>query len=150
MNIERFRHLLEAYGSQEQNWPSAERHSAQQFVQDNTEGKKLLLEHRLLDIQLDEYLPRSSPRIRDNILENLPKSPVDMFLNWLIPEMQAGFWRPIAVGALPLVIGIAIGINTSASDPDLFSTYSADLWETEEVYFLALDDSQISMESIDE
>ena len=145
MNIERFQKMLEAYGTREENWPSRERQVAQLYLQNNDDGQRLLEEYRELDIQLDGYLPRHSPAIRDNILENLQASPLDSFISWLIPEYRSDFWRPLLAGALPLVIGIVIGTSAWVSVPDLYSTDSTDNWETEDAYFLALDESQISL-----
>jgi hypothetical protein len=150
MNIELFQKILETYGTHEGNWPSSERQNAQLFSQESSEALELLKRYRELDTRLDEYVPRHSPAIRDYILGNLPSSPLDALLNWLIPEMPTDFWRPLVAGALPLIIGIVIGTNTwiSVLDPD--STSSSDDWETEEAYLLALDDSQISMETFND
>ena len=150
MNIELFHKILEAYGTHEGNWPSSERQNAQLFLQESSEGLELLKRYRELDTRLDEYVPRHSPAIRDNILDNLPRSPLDALLNWLVPEMSRDFWRPLVAGALPLIIGIFIGTGAwiSVLDPD--SASPSNNWETEEAYLLALDDSQISMETFND
>ena len=146
MNIERFHKILEAYGTREGNWPSAERRDAQQFIEQDTQGQQLLQKYRQLDIRLNEYIPRYSPAIRNSILENLAASPMDSFINWLIPELRSEFWRPLVAGALPLVIGIVIGTSAWINVPDLYNTGQSDSWETEEVFLLAFDESQIAME----
>ena len=150
MNTERFQKILEAYGTREESWPAPERHDAQQFAQDNTDARKLLQEFRQLDLHLDEYLPRSSPAIRENILGNLTRSPLDSFIKWLVPEFRSDFWHPLAASALPLVIGIVIGTNAWVSVPNQSDTGSFASWETEETYFLALDNSSVSMESLND
>jgi hypothetical protein len=145
MNIERFQKILEAYGSQEENWPSSERREAQLFVQDRADAQQLLQEHHRLDIRLDEYLPRQSMASRDKILANLSISRMDAFLNWLVPRFKTEIWHPVLAGSIPLVIGIIIGTNVWTVTDDTYGAESADNWDSEDVYFLALDESQIPM-----
>jgi hypothetical protein len=50
---ERFRALLESYGSRLANWPEGERTAAEALIAESPDAADLLAEHRKLDIWLD-------------------------------------------------------------------------------------------------
>ncbi len=138
MKIDRFTRILEAYGTNEDNWPQDERHAARQLLQSSDECSAILKSFSTLDYRLDEYLPRHSVVSSMSILESLPRPVIDRIISWLIPGPGENPWRPLMAGSLPLVLGIIIGASTLG---ELFGFEdSADNWE-DEIYLLALDDS---------
>ena len=138
MKIDRFTRILEAYGTDEDNWPQDERHAARQLLQSSDECSAILDSFSALDDRLDEYLPRPSVVSSQRILENLPRPVIDRIINWLIPDPGVKLWRPLMAGSLPLVLGVIIGASTLGELVGLED--SAENWE-DEIYLLALDDS---------
>jgi hypothetical protein len=142
MKIDRFTRILEAYGTDEDNWPQDERHAARQLLQSSDECSAILESFSALDVRLDEYLPRHSDVSSQRILERLPRPVIDRIINWLIPDPGAKLWRPVMAGSLPLVLGLIIGSSTLGELPGLEN--SAENWE-DELYLMALDDSAYPM-----
>ncbi len=147
MNTERFRQILDAYGTREDNWPVDERRAAKLLLQSDTECYQLLQHYRSVDAYLDEYVPRTPVGLQDRILDNLPGSIIDVIVNWLIPEIKSDFWRPVIAGSLPLVVGVILGTSTLGSLLD--TAEPTGNWE-EEIYLLALDATANEVEVFDE
>ena len=138
MKIDRFTQILEAYGTDQDNWPQDERYAARQLLQSSDECSAILESLSTLDDRLDEYLPRHPVVSSQRILESLPRPVIDRIINWLIPDPGVKLWRPLMAGSLPLVLGAIIGVSTLG---ELFGLEnSAEAWE-DEIYLLALDDS---------
>ena len=110
MNAERFRQLLDSYGADESRWPADLRGPMRDFLDATPEARQWLFESRDLDVLLDSYQPASAD-LSERILAALPRSRVDRFIAWLLPSAPAQWWHPVAAGAMPLVLGLAIGLN---------------------------------------
>lgn len=109
MDAERFQFLLDAYGGDSQRWPAEERAAMQAFLSANEEAEAWRQEAQALDLTLSAY-PVASFDLADRILESVPRSGLEAFLDWLLPQKPGAWWRPAAAAALPLFLGIAIGI----------------------------------------
>ncbi len=130
MNAERFRQLLDSYGSDEKRWPSHLRGSMTDFLDATPEARQWLQEARELDVLLDGYQP-TTVDLSVRIMAALPRSALDRFLDWLLPSAPAQWWHPVAAGAMPLVLGLAIGLNTPGiTDQDSLE------WELQEQVLL--------------
>lgn len=143
MNIDRFIRIMEAYGTDEGNWPRDERLAAKQLLQSSDECVAILKSYRSLDALLNDYLPRRPVVSTRQILDSLPRPLVDRIINWLIPGPIENLWRPLMAGSLPLVLGVIIGTSASGEIFSFEASQSAVNWE-DEIYLLALDDSAFS------
>ena len=110
MNAERFRQLLDSYGADEARWPEEHRVQMQQFLEDQPDPGPWLRDARTVDLLLDSYDPGAED-LTDRILSALPRSWVEQFAEWLLPTAPTQWWRPAMAGAMPLVLGVAIGLG---------------------------------------
>jgi hypothetical protein len=132
MKRERFLQLLEAYGGRESAWPAEERAAMQALIDADDEARRHWLCARELDLVLDSYQP-PLPDLSERILAALPRpGPLERLLVWLFPGGSASVLRPALAGALPLLLGIAVGLNLppGASDTQVGS------WEAQERFLM--------------
>lgn len=149
MKIERFRQILNAYGTRDAHWPGDEREQALNLVRTDPKCAQLLEVHRELDDVLDGYIPASATVSVESIIEGLPKPAIERLINWLLPAMGRDLWRPAMASALPLLLGIFIGSSTLLDGLSLVNEPWAMDWD-EEIYLLALDDNGNSAEFFEE
>ena len=127
MDTERIRELLDAYGADERRWPAEDRAAHGRIA---TEEAAWLAEARALDDALASYeVPPLD--LAQRVLDALPVPLLDRVLTWLVPHEARHLWRPALAAALPMVLGIAIGI----AGPDGMSEYEA--WAAAERDLLA-------------
>lgn len=138
---ERFKTLIEAYGTQAQRWPEDERQLAIAYLQLNPSAQRLVKEYQELDRLLDHHNIPSLTLIEKRVLSNthrlVRETVVDRLLNWLVPHSErilGWIWRPALAAAFPLVFGIflsnyySFGIEQSGHSLE------------EELYMLSLND----------
>ncbi len=117
MDIARAHQLLDAYGADPACWPAAERIALSEFIAESPEAARVRARAATLDHVLNQagtYAP--SDRVRAQILAAAPIRSDD----WL-DGMRAAFgslWRPAAVLAFSLVVGIGLGIMNPVFEPE--------------------------------
>ena len=116
MNAERFRQVLDSYGADEARWPAECRAEMLSFIDVNADARQWLQSARAVDELLDSYDP-GAVDLTDRILTTLPRSWVERFVAWLLPATPALWWRPAMAGAMPLVLGVAIGLGQMTEIP---------------------------------
>lgn len=127
MSPERLQELLDVYGAREERWPEDQRLEMRACVDAFPELQRQLFEARDLDLLLDSYSP-GVVDLEQRIFAALPTSPLDRLLSWLLPEVPGLWWRPAMAAALPLVLGLAIGIESQ----DVVSMSAMTDWEEQE------------------
>jgi hypothetical protein len=148
MQLNRFTQIVEAYGSQPQHWPQAERQAASLFAEQQPEAQRLLARHDDLDRRLNAATVAplnglearifarviGSSTTQSDVQTTKNNGLLSHFLNWLMtPQtLPSLLWRPGLVAAIPLLIGLFIGSNLNISALD-----ESDSWD-EQVYLLAL------------
>lgn len=144
MDIDRFNQLIAAYGASFERWPHEDRYAAREFSASNKEANALLREADALDKMLDVYQVRSADTITQKILarlpERMPRSSLDRFMDWLVPDLgHTGlrFRRPAILAGVALTLGIILGGTLP-----LNSINDADVWQ-EELHVMALNTESI-------
>ncbi|MFT7128222.1 MAG: hypothetical protein ACI89U_000328 [Gammaproteobacteria bacterium] len=140
MNLERLREIIGSYGASEEKWPSDERNAVLSFLDNSAEARALVNIEASLDTLLDAFEVPSDIHAQNNlkqkILAEIAPNFVERMIDWLTPELESlrtSFWRPTLAAALPLVVGIAIGVNF-ADDTSTFEDFT----ESEAFYLLAI------------
>ncbi len=146
MTIERFSQLLEAYGGNAKRWPIEEQLAALNLLEQSVEARRLQQSSLTLDRLLNSVqISPPSRMLQERILaqvQPLTSQAQDVW-QWFI-QLIVGttpsehFWRPAVALAIPLLLGIVIGLNLASIPTD------DNDWIEEEVSLLALD----SMESL--
>ncbi|WOJ92098.1 hypothetical protein R0135_09895 [Congregibacter variabilis] len=113
MSPERLEELLETYGSREERWPEDQRSEMRACLDAFPQLQRQLFEARDLDLMLDSYCPEDID-LQQRILDALPVSVADRLLNWLLPEVPGLWWRPAMAAALPMLLGLAIGMESQS------------------------------------
>ncbi|MFT4769354.1 MAG: hypothetical protein ACI8RN_002498 [Glaciecola sp.] len=125
MSPERLQELLDTYGAAEERWPEHQRQDMRACLDAFPEMRRQLFEARDLDTLLDSYIP-ADVDLEQRIFDALPVSLLDRLLNWLLPEVPQFWWRPAMAAALPLVLGLAIGMGSHDIVPaDLMTDWEA-------------------------
>lgn len=133
MQFERFRDLVEAYGAGEGRWPESLRGAMREFARTNANAARCLEEARALDALLAAYeVPAVDLCAR--VLERVPASMAERLMAWLVPVEPRNWWRPALAGAVPVVFGLALGVNGLS---EAFYAHGAHDWELEERALLA-------------
>jgi hypothetical protein len=129
MDPERLEQLLDSYGADERRWPAELRATMLDTLDAHPGARQQRQAARDLDLLLDSYQPAATD-LSPRILNALPQNPVERLFAWLLPEAPGMWWRPALAGALPFVLGLAIGF----SDPDALGLSGAgnDGWEAQE------------------
>ena len=140
MKLERLREIIGSYGASEDNWPSDEKSAALSLLDDSAEARRLVSIEASLDTLLDAFeIPfdnRAQNSLKQKILAEIEPGFLERVINWLTPEMEtlrSSFWRPTLAATLPLLVGIAIGINFTDDTPAF-----EDFTESETFYLLAI------------
>ena len=118
MTIERFKHLIAAYGADPARWPARERLAALDLLERSDDARALMEEA----VQLDRLLDLSpstavTPGLQERVLAALPAraskaSPLAGFLASLLPGRPA--WVPAAALAISLALGLGAGVFAPA------------------------------------
>lgn len=140
MTIERFSQLLDAYGGDAKRWPTEERATALQLLEQSNEARQLQQSALTLDNLLDSVpISSSSTMLRKRILAKIHPmtSQTQDAWQWLVQLMigttpREHIWRPAVTLGIPLLLGIVIGLNL-APLPE-----NTNIWIEEEINLLAL------------
>ncbi|MEM1401772.1 MAG: hypothetical protein AAGG55_00450 [Pseudomonadota bacterium] len=129
LSADRFRELLDSYGGRSSQWPPEHFDEMHAFVVAHPEAEAWIAESRALDELLDSYQPEL-PDLAASILASAPSSLMDRLLAWLVPDTRSGWWRPAFASAMPLILGVAIGVG----DPNTDNAENEELivWEAQE------------------
>lgn len=145
MNIQRFKELIEAYGTRSERWPEADRPAALIFLEADRDAVEIINELRRLDEALDADIVAQSTNLKADILHQISLTTVnraeknrnDLFSklrHWLGPYPNGSFviWRPAIAACIPLLAGVYLGsVVETGSDDQLFE------WE-EDIYVMGL------------
>ncbi|MEO0435641.1 MAG: hypothetical protein AAF098_01895 [Pseudomonadota bacterium] len=130
---QRYREILDSYGSEPTRWPVELRDELRNFEENQPAAKAWRVEAQTLDYMLDSYRPAVDDHT-DDILAALPNSIADRFIAWLAPDSLASLWKPLTAGAIPLCLGLSLGLTFA--DPES-NQNSIAYWEAEERAMLA-------------
>jgi hypothetical protein len=106
VTLERFETLLDAYGTEPERWPSAERDAALALIQSDARAQALYTAARVLDAQLSEVeVAELSPRLRARVLEIPIRHPRQA------AQLHARYsgWRLSLLALVPCVLGFFSG-----------------------------------------
>jgi hypothetical protein len=101
------------------------------FLAANPEAEAWRREAQALDLALHAYAVPDL-NIADRVLASVPRSLLERGLDWLLPAEPVLWWRPAVAAALPLVLGVAIGL----ADVAVGGATNSD-WTTQEQALLA-------------
>jgi hypothetical protein len=130
MSHDEFEALLDRCGASREDWPEDERAAAQRLVSVDERAQRMLTAARELESQLAAFQPEL-PDLSPRIMAAIPVSRTERLLTWLFPGGGRSFVRPALAGALPLVVGLALGLSLPPSGGD------PALWELEERLLMA-------------
>lgn len=123
MNFERFKQIVDSYGTRTESWPEAERAAATDLIQSTGEAREYLEAAKHLDELLDRYQPAvdesRQQQLVNSIVSGTRAGLIERMINWLTPDAEAiliSIWRPALAMSMPLLLGVAIGINYSTED----------------------------------
>ncbi|MEM9397706.1 MAG: hypothetical protein AAF991_09500 [Pseudomonadota bacterium] len=130
---QRYREILDSYGSEPMRWPAELRAALRDFEDNNPSSKAWRIEAQALDYMLDSYRPTVDDRT-EKILASLPTGIADRFIAWLAPDSFTSLWKPLTAGAIPLALGLSLGL--AFTEPESTQSNVA-YWEAEERAMLA-------------
>jgi hypothetical protein len=113
-----FGELLDRCGADPTRWPPAMAERAADLLNRSTHARSQLDAARAVDAWLGGLRAHAAPDALAAAIMNRIERPgaLERFLDWL----TARLWRPVLVGALPIIAGFAIGIGMPAQpDADL-------------------------------
>ncbi|MFT6437415.1 MAG: hypothetical protein ACJAVI_005489 [Candidatus Azotimanducaceae bacterium] len=145
MNIQKFRKLLGAYGTNSEVWPSADKETALRFLDVDPEAKSVVAEFRRLDEILNADVVTESSTLKMNILKQIQSSNItgsdstssdtdtDLIAriwNWLAPQSNGALviWRPAMVACIPLLAGIYLGTMMDTSNDENLLEWEEDIY----------------------
>lgn len=143
MTLDEFTHLIEVYGTNSSNWPTALHKDLTLFLSSNESASAVLADYQQLEQGLEELSVPDFPNLEKRVLnQTLPPrqhSVIDSFLSWLFPTENLGpnLWRPAMAACLPLVFGIVLGNFYSFGISPTVDEY--DYWD-DELSLLAIAD----------
>jgi hypothetical protein len=110
MDIERYRSLAEAYGSDPRRWPEGQREAAEAFQAREPEAaRRVLGEAALLDEALDAWRPPAVDHaLRERVLAGAPRARAGL-------TGRFGFWLSGAGLAAACAAGVVVGMAGSAA-----------------------------------
>jgi hypothetical protein len=145
MNIQKFRKLLGAYGTNSEVWPSADKETALRFLDVDPEAKSVVAEFRRLDEILNADVVTESSTLKMNILKQIQSSNItgsdstssdtdtDLIAriwNWLAPQSNGALviWRPAMVACIPLLAGIYLGTMMDTNNDENLLEWEEDIY----------------------
>ena len=129
----RYREVLDCYGGDPARWPADVRAELLEFEARNQSVEALRREAQALDSMLDAYRPPVFDQ-SEAIMAALPSSLGERQLDWFVPASPVSLWRPLAAGAVPLLLGLAVGLSSST---EIVASGEAGVWEAQERVLLA-------------
>lgn len=150
MNIQKFRKLLGAYGTNSEVWPSADKETALRFLDVDPEAKSVVAEFRRLDEILNADMVTESSTLKMNILKQIQSSNItgsdstssdstssdtdtDLIARiwkWLAPQSNGTLviWRPAMVACIPLLAGIYLGTMMDTNNDENLLEWEEDIY----------------------
>jgi hypothetical protein len=150
MNIQKFRKLIGAYGTNSEVWPSADKETALRFLDVDPEAKSVVAEFRRLDEILNADMVTESSTLKMNILKQIQSSNItgsdstssdstrsdtdtDLIARiwkWLAPQSNGTLviWRPAMVACIPLLAGIYLGTMMDTSNDENLLEWEEDIY----------------------
>jgi hypothetical protein len=150
MNIQKFRKLIGAYGTNSEVWPSADKETALRFLDVDPEAKSVVAEFRRLDEILNADMVTESSTLKMNILKQIQSSNItgsdstssdstssdtdtDLIARiwkWLAPQSNGTLviWRPAMVASIPLLAGIYLGTMMDTSNDENLLEWEEDIY----------------------
>jgi hypothetical protein len=150
MNIQKFRKLIGAYGTNSEVWPSADKETALRFLDVDPEAKSVVAEFRRLDEILNADMVTESSTLKMNILKQIQSSNItgsdstssdstssdtdtDLIARiwkWLAPQSNGTLviWRPAMVASIPLLAGIYLGTMMDTSNDENLREWEEDIY----------------------
>lgn len=125
MQADRVRQLLDAYGADPGRWPEDQRAAMQAALARDPGLEAVRREAAELDRLLDGCVVGGLD-MTGRILAAIPETRLERLLGWLLPAEPTLWWRPAMAAALPLVLGVVIGVSDI---PLAGATYD---WSTQE------------------
>ena len=132
MNPDRFRDLLDAYGGDEAHWPAEHRAAMRNLYTGDEKARVEVQRARDLDVLLNSYCV-AVPDLAQRIVDRVVPTPLGRFLAWLLPSTPAYWWRPATAFALPLLLGVAVGLSDVGDAASASTTID---WELQEQVLL--------------
>lgn len=146
MDIEQFENELDRYGADFDAWPAPLRREAERLYATDERAVDLVAATRLVMTTLDELtVPTPSATLESRILDLAFDTPntregapsiLDVLIDWL----TGAFWRPVSLAFVPLILGIAIGINVQEDITDFESEVTIMAFTGAEFFDEALDE----------
>ena len=134
-SLQRFIDVLDAYGSDHNQWPYEEREQLEHLLANSNHAQQLFREAATLDAMLDQFtVPDAGLEVRNQIVDKIPFGKTgftERFLDWVFPAGPELLWRPALAITLPLLVGFALGLATPEPAESL------DAWE-EDIYLVGV------------
>jgi hypothetical protein len=137
MQAEELIGLLDAYGADPARWPERQREAMHAALAEHPELAARRREAADLDQWLDSYSVARFD-LGERILDAIPETPLERLLRWLLPAEPGLWWRPAMAAAMPLIVGVAIGLggtlatttttDWSAQEQALLGALEGDSW----------------------
>ena len=147
MHLERFEHLVDAYGPDLIDWPVEDRAAAETLLRDSREAQDLVHSARQLNAALDDYqVAAPSPDFESMLLDMSPPAPrrevrKSRGFTWAGLRFLTSASAALACAAFGLVVGFSVQdapAETVTSDEAdafvsvAFSSYDETFWKGEE------------------
>lgn len=137
MQAETLRRLLDTYGADPARWPEEQRAAMHTALAAHPELAERRRQAADLDRWLDSYRVARFD-LGERILAAVPETRLERLLHWLLPAQPGLWWRPAMAAAMPLVLGVAIGLggtmaastapDWSAQEQALLGVTAGDTW----------------------
>lgn len=128
MSVEEFADLLDLNGSRREAWPPEQLAVIDALLAHSAEASTLLEQAQALDKALHDYQPPLRD-LSDVIMAAVPLSLSERLVTWLFPSGPGAVLRPVCAGALPLLMGVALGISMAPADT---LSFDGESWEISE------------------
>ena len=113
--VDAFSDNLDRWGSNLNNWPSAEAESAQLLMASSVQARAEFASAEKLQTLLHALpVPTASAALTAQIASSTPKDFWEQLSQWF----SVSLWRPVLAGSLPLVIGFALGFTMTINPDD--------------------------------
>lgn len=131
LDLDRFRTIVEAYGSDPSKWPEAEKEAALSFLAGSSEAATIVDQAVQLDRMLDRVLQAQPSPELERIVAAIPERSRSTSIRTELGDRQtmvpfASLWKSALAASLAVVLGIVTGIATA--EPTGISNDSSD-WE---------------------
>jgi hypothetical protein len=126
MELPRFEAILDAYGGNPERWPLEEKQQALTLLAQSPMAKSLQQSANSLDLLLDaSKVPEPSPELMASILMQTPPLPApSTSKSWFSWPPIEPFWKPAAVLAFSVFLGIVVGFQLPPPTGEVIHTAS--------------------------